>query len=103
MEILSKEQVPSVPLNYSTGSREASITLGVINTLGTPLNNRNGEIIVEKMMDVNKFSQPYKQYQNVSFICNFFHKKREVGRFVEKIKLWHNEKIELILQLVVKM
>jgi len=67
------------------------------------LNNRNGGIIVEKANYVNKFSQAFNAYQNVSYGYNFFHERWMEGRFVEKIKLLHNEKIELIIELVVKM
>jgi len=42
---LSEEQVPSVPFELLNGKpKSASFTLGV-KTLGTPLNNLNGEII----------------------------------------------------------
>jgi len=55
MRILSREQVPSVPIELLNGKPRGFHHLGVINkTLGTPLNNRNGGIIVEKLDNVNK-------------------------------------------------
>ena len=49
---MSEEQVPSAPMKLLNGKPE--LTLGNVETLGTPLNNCNGVIIIEKEKFVNK-------------------------------------------------
>ncbi|MBD3842575.1 MAG: hypothetical protein IE909_11965 [Campylobacterales bacterium] len=72
---MSEEQVPSAPVELLNGKPEmTSFTLGV-KTLGTPLNNLNEVIIVEKKRNVNKgvsgiqcISSLMKAYHFVLFV-----------------------------------
>lgn len=81
---MSEEQVPSVPLKLLNGKPKlTSFTLGV-KTLGTPLNNLNKVIIVEKKKNVNKeilgiqyISCFMKKYHFIAFAFIDFGNKRD--------------------------
>lgn len=67
---LSEEQVPSAPVELLNGKpKKASFTLGV-KTLGTPLNNLNGVIIVENNKNVNK---GFLGIQSISYLMKEYH------------------------------